>query len=325
MIELRSILRVVLALAAATPAPTSARVDIFPEALLFEARVVRVTPTAWKSGPRNTHTRTVQVEFQIERILKGPLQPPADAPALIAQIAEISKSSGRLEGAGGIWGDADLAPGDVYLIFGGGSDPAAAFSRPTAAYLKRADLPFVEDVEWIVEGEKLDVPSQAARLLSRLEKAPPGGTLFVGRYLAAVAHAASGPARAALLDAISRVESLQLGEDARAESLRALHAGLVMQDKPPADEVQALLASSLQTLAGAVGAPGEISSRVESVVQVYLPWLAKRVPRFPAAALPLVTREQRARVREAAMALAALERFSPESRGALRELAGALK
>jgi hypothetical protein len=63
---------------------------------------------------------------------------------------------------------------------------------------------------------------------------------------------------------------------------------------------------------------------LESVVQVYLPWLAKHVPGFPSAALPLVAKDQRGKVKKTASSLAALERFSPGSRDVLRQLAGAL-
>ena len=313
---------IVVAAAASSAAPKSAPIDIFPEPLVFEATVMRASSSPWKGDSSQGRTRTIEVELRIDRVLKAapPARPPAEGRTLTTTVTETSRTFGRLEPSN-VWGDADLKPGDAFLVFADAEDAASAFAQPTSVFRRQSDPALVQDVEWIVEGEKLDVATQASRLLALLGKSPTDHTLFVGRYLAAVAHRAAGPSRAALLDAAAHVDSIKLDENARAELLRSFHVGLVMQDAPPADEMQALLAACLRTLAAAPAA-GEIPARLESVVQVYLPWLAKHVPSFSSAASRVVSKDERERAQKTARSLSAMERFPARSREVLRQLAG---
>ena len=314
----------VLVLAAATAAPKAAPIDVFPEALVFEATVVRASTSPWKQEGKRTSRRSIEVDLRVDLVLKpAAVRTSVEGRTVKSTITEISRGSGRLE-TGSAWGDADLQPGDSFLVFADREDPAAAFAQPTSVYRRQADPALVEDVEWIAEGQKLDVPSQANRLLALLAKSPGDRTLVVGRYVAAVAHRSAGASRAALLDAASHVQTIKLDENGRAELLRSLYVGLAMQDTPPADEAQSLLTASLRTLAASRNVkPEDVSGRLESVVQTYLPWLAKHVPGFASAPLNALPKNERDGARDAARALAGMERFPARARDALRTIANA--
>lgn len=312
-----------LALAAAASDRGKIALDIFPEKLIFLARLEQVTESPWKKTAANEESRTIEIGFRVERLLKGPGKPPEGV--IRQRVVQVRRSSGRIPQLP-FWSSMEPKAGQIYLLMGESAEYAEAFAQPTSGWPAASYPVLVEDVAWIAEGQELSVEKQADRTLAMLEKTSTNRSLFFGRYLAAVARSSASRARGLLLEQIAHIENQKLDEDARAELLRALHVGLVMQDKPAADEIQALLAASLQTLAAA-RAPeaGEALARVESVVQVYLPWLAKHVSRFPSAVLPLVAKDQRERVRETARSLATLERFSPESRDVLRQLANALR
>jgi len=213
----------------------------------------------------------------------------------------------------------------VYLVFGDGRSLAEVFSRPTAAFDARQEPAVVEDVRWILAGQKQGLAAQGPRAVAQLRASKAPRSLFFGRYVAVLALASEGSSRSQLLEAISRYDAVALAGPAESEALRALHVQILGRPSPPEDALSALLSACLRAIAASpTGTAEQIAPTLESVVQVYLPWLAKTSSSWKVGARAALSAPERARAVEALKWLAGLARFPAQDRDVLRQLAAAL-
>jgi hypothetical protein len=299
-------------------------VDVFPEQRIFLARVVQAPSPAWGKKTGNRETRQVEVALAVEEVLKGGGAPSGDR-TMSASVLESRLSSGRVDESAGFWLDRDFEPGEVYLVFGDGPSLADVFSRPAAAFDARQEPAVVEDVRWILAGQKLEIGAQGSRLIAQVRASKTSRSLFFGRYLAVLALASEGPTRRQLLETISQYDAGALAGPAESEALRALHVGILGAASTSEDAVGSLLSASLRALAASpTGDPEQITPTLESVVQVYLPWIAKSRPDWKTRARSALSAPERTRAAEALKWLAGLARFAERDRDVLRQLAASL-
>ncbi len=310
-----------------TPASVLAQQVFPPEtSLIFVARVLEAGPSRWRVTDSGLAKRTVRTRLEVQRVLMSGL---AAKPAVGVVVSEVQQSqwqSGVIWETPDFWSDRELQAGDEYLVIGGPESRglAEAFASPLAVWPVSMDPNLVQDVEFILSGSTLGVKEQASRILDLLKRDSRQHSLFLARYIAALGIAAEGADRRNLLDWIGRVGGDRLSEPGRAELLRSFHRQLLTLSASPDDALEALAAASIRTLADvSTGNLGAITPRIDSVIVVYLPWLAKVRPdsRYLGRRTPP---EQRTKAAEAMRWLASLDRFPEKSRQVLRDLASAL-
>ena len=313
-----------------TPAPAPAPdlpVFVNDARRIFVANLVEAKASPWKETSPGLEARTVALQIDVEVLSKNTTRARPSHQVIRCEVPQSRWKSGIPWETPDLWSAYDLKAGESFLVFGDGKGSFETdFRQPLDLWRATGDRGLVSDVEFVVGGQGLPGEQQASRVLDLLKQGSEKHGVFIGRYLAALAVAIEGPSRGKLLDWTTRIGGNRLSDSGESELLRSFQMNLVLRDKPPADAVLAFAAACLHALASVRSEnDNSITPLVESVVQVYLPWLAKHVSRFPSAVLPPVAKDQRVKLREAARSLAALERFSAESRDVLRQLANALQ
>ena len=201
-----------------------------------------------------------------------------------------------------------------------------AFAQPLGVWDLAEEPNLLPDVELVLAGQSLGDEAQESQVLG-VSASSGTHSVFFARYAAAVTALSKSANRKPLLAWLGRSGDGVLSERAKAELLRAFRSALTQAQTtaPPTDALKALAAACLRTLAALPSERGQVTPRVESIVQVYLPWLMRAGVNLKNEGRETLTREERTRAAAAAGWLAALDRFPDEARLILRGIAEALK
>lgn len=301
---------------------------VFPPgtSTIFTAEVAEAVPSAWRTLPSGLQERTIRVRLTTVRVLVG--AGAGTSQSGLAGAVEIRQrrwSPRVVWDVPGFWSHRDPRPGRKYLVFSSlASSPEAAFAEPLGVWDLSEEPSLLQDVELVLAGKALGQDAQESQVLGAAASSVTG-SVFFARYAATVAALSKSTNRKPLLAWVGRAGEGALSEGAKAELLRAFHSELTQTQGPPGDALKALAGACLRTLAALPSESGPVTPRVESIVQVYLPWLARAGVNLKNEGRETLTRKERVRAAAAAGWLASLDRFPEGSRSILRGLAEALK
>ena len=320
---------VVFLLALMTPG-SGARRDlsgqVFPPgtAMIFAAEVAEAAPSAWRTEASGLEERTIRVRLKVDRVFRGSGKKAAPGQTGSAEIRQSRWGPEVVWEAPGFWSHRDLRAGATYLVFASATTSAEeAFAEPLAVWELSQEPSLLQDVELVLAGAALGEEAQESQVLAAGASSA-AHSVYFARYAAAVASPSKSANRKPLLAWIGRMGDRSLSERAKAELLRSFHTALAGLARPPSDALQALTAACLRTLAASEPQQRGVTPRLESVVQVYLPWLARAGTNFKSEARETLTPPERAQAAAAAAQLVTLP-LPETSKKVLRDLAEALK
>jgi len=293
--------------------------------MILSVEVAQAVPSAWRTLPSGLEERTIRVQLKNGRVLLGPGADKAGpARAGVAEIRQERWSSRVDWDVPSFWSHRDPRTGEKYLVFS--SVPASveqAFLQPLAVWELSEEPGLLQDVELVLASRALGPEAQEAQVL---EVASRGGmhSGFFARYASAVALLARTSNRKSLLAWIGRLGDGALSERAKSELLRSVHSALTREQRPAPDALRALAAACLSTVAASQPEEASLTPRLESVVQVYLPWLAGSSPEWKTLARDALSPAERTKAAATLRWLAGLARFPEPQRDLLRQLAAAL-
>jgi len=302
---------------------------VFPEQtqVIFEAHVLSVLPTAWKPDGDARESRSVTVDFEVSRLLMdrtGKLPPSGRARCDVSQFRWQSEATWKVLG---FWSYREIRPDLQVVVFsraGSTVSYASAFAEPLAAVDVAGEVTLPSQIDFVVQGAKLGWEDQARRLLAQASSERAVGTVLA-RYLVSLAAQTTGRARQQLVDSIAGLAGGRLSAEGRGELLNSLQERLALEEKPPPDLLHAFEAACLRVLASSeTGGAASVSPTLESIAQVYLPWLSKSLPDWKTAPRSALSAAERTKAAEALRWLAGLTRFPERKKEVLRQLAGSL-